>query len=68
MTDKPICPLCSEGHLTEILWHQHNNSGKVLTQVSSLCSNCGVEQTSNEQIDHNKYLNSRNWRDFINDK
>ncbi len=64
MTNKQICPLCSQGHLTETFWYQHNNSGKVLTWVSSICDHCGVEQTSSEQMAYNKYLNIKHWRDF----
>lgn len=68
MTNKQICPLCSEGYLTEIYKYRAMPKGKTLTWVSSICSNCGVEQTSSEQMAYNKYLNSRNWRDIINDK
>lgn len=67
MTNKPVCPLCSEGHLTETLWFK-DNCGEVLTWVSSMCNHCGVEQTSSEQMAYNQYLNKRNWRDIINDK
>lgn len=64
MTNKQLCPLCSQGHLAETKWYQHNNYGDTLTWVSSMCDYCEVEQTSAEQMDYNKYLNIKHWRDF----
>lgn len=51
------CPLCAEGHLTEISFsNQHQIDGKevMVPLVYSICSYCESEQANADQARRNK--------------